>query len=215
MERRRFGPRAGLWSVGVGAVLMVLQACGGRAVGAEGENDAKAGSLGTGATDSGSNLPGSPIGMMPGRPPTAGAATSGGRAVVVEAGAPTVGGAGFESGAPNHHDPSYCEAGGASPVCDFGRPCLRNADCAENDCYFPGTGENPICAQRCMSDGDCLPGSACTGPLGDNAHCFVLCHDAAECQAINANPINPLDCVDMGDFRAPQGQTVCAQSSEP
>lgn len=223
MQGRRFGQRVGLWSVGAGAVLMVLQACGGVAVEVEGDDDAKAGSLGTGATDSGASSPGGPIISMPGRPPTVGGTTNGGRsgastggrAVIVEGGASHAGGAVFVGGAFSvGGESSFCD-GGASPGCDFGRPCQRNADCAGNDCYFPGTGENPICSQRCTSSANCPAGSACTGPFGDSRHCFVLCQETAECQAINSNPINPLECVDMADPNAPQGQTVCAQSSEP
>lgn len=225
----RFGQRARLGCVGAGALLLILQACGGKAVETADDDDSGAGSsMATGATAqfAGTGMilqPGSVggAGMVPGRPPKGGVASggrrpggagasSGGRPVVVEAGAPSVGGVPSVGG-----EAGFCEVGGASPGCDFGQTCARNADCRGRDCYVPGTGENPICSQRCATNADCPSGSACTGPFGDEPHCFVLCQAAAECQAINSNPVNPLDCVDMADPRAPQGQTVCAQSSEP
>ena len=74
---------------------------------------------------------------------------------------------------------------------------------------------NVVVRRHCSTSADCPSGSACAGSFGDRSHCFVLCQSAAQCLAINAYPDNPFDCVDMNDPRAPAGQTVCAESSEP
>lgn len=196
------------------ALLSGTPGCGGK-------TDADGGShvVGSGKANGGGPMtlppfPTAGFATVPDSPPAVGGkvgSSSGGASQVgvdpvAEAGAPAAGGS---------VDFGSCNAGGAAAACDFGLPCSRDNDCAELDCYVPGNGENPICTKPCLTNSDCPRGSACTGPFGDASHCFVLCSDPAQCLAINDAPENPLDCVDMADPRAPQGQTVCAQSSEP
>ena len=184
-------------------LLLGVWSCGGRAVGSAAELPAepKGGVGNGGAGASAPNRAGAPAGGLA----SGGVGSSGGEvAASAAAGAGGVDGTGW-----------ICLDIAPSPVCDFGLSCGSDADCGLKDCYVPGTQVNPICAKRCSSNRDCPGGTACTGPFGDERHCFVLCDAAAQCLAINADPGNPLDCVDLADPRAPEGQTVCAQASEP
>ncbi len=206
------------------ALLSAVPACGGKAVGVEtddGTGGSSTAGFGNGKPAPVGNQPGPSKGVVvdgPEFPPAAGGmlggsvggSTHSGRAGTGSAGSPVV-----TPGAGGSVEEGSCNVGGASPVCDFGLPCTDDSDCGAHDCYVPGGQGNPICSKLCATSADCPLGSACTGPFGDGSHCFVLCSHAAQCLAINDTPENPLDCVNMHDPRAPQGQTVCAQYSEP